>query len=108
MFAFFISAALLSVATATDVQNQLETARLPQATQRLEFGAEAFKFSFADLAKVRLIAVIHECLGASSALRDASSCGASSGSVETPTSRYATKRATGVTRPGTSRAMVPC
>jgi hypothetical protein len=54
MFAFFITAALLSVATATDVQNQLETARLPQATQRLEFGAEAFKFSFADLAKVRL------------------------------------------------------
>jgi hypothetical protein len=67
MFAFVISAALLSVAKATNVQNQLETARLPQATQRLEFGAEAFKFSFADLAKVRPFLVVHECLGASSA-----------------------------------------
>jgi hypothetical protein len=67
MLAFFVSAALLSVATAVDAQNQLETARLPQAKQREEFGAAAFKFNFADLAKVRSNPVVHECLGASSA-----------------------------------------
>jgi hypothetical protein len=39
-------------AAATEQQNQLETARLPQPVQRLEFGVEgdnsAFKFRFAD------------------------------------------------------------
>jgi hypothetical protein len=41
-----------SPATAEDALNQLETARLPQAVQRLEFGVEgdnsAFTFRFAD------------------------------------------------------------
>jgi hypothetical protein len=39
-------------AAATEQQNQLETARVPQPVQRLEFGVEgdnsAFKFRFAD------------------------------------------------------------
>jgi hypothetical protein len=56
MLSFIISAALATVAAAAAggaaQLNQLETARLPQLTQRLEFGVEgpnsAFKFSFAD------------------------------------------------------------
>jgi hypothetical protein len=52
MLSFILSAALATAAAASRPLGQLETARLPQAKQREEFGAAAFKFSFADLAKV--------------------------------------------------------
>jgi hypothetical protein len=45
---------------------------LPQAKQREEFGAAAFKFNFADLAKVRSTSVEHGGRGALIARRDAS------------------------------------
>jgi hypothetical protein len=51
--------ALLSVARASDhqVQNQLETARIPQPAQRVEFGVDGdmtpFRFTFKDSVNVR-------------------------------------------------------
>jgi hypothetical protein len=48
----------VSPAAATEQQNQLETARVPQPVQRLEFGVEgdnsAFKFRFADPVRLQL------------------------------------------------------
>jgi hypothetical protein len=58
--AFVSALALLSGARASDykVVNQLETSRVPQPAQRLEFGVDGdvtpFRFTFADSKEVRL------------------------------------------------------
>jgi hypothetical protein len=55
MLGLVLSVTLAVAAAATDQLNQLETARLPQQVQRVEFGIEgpnsAFKFSFIDEAR---------------------------------------------------------
>jgi hypothetical protein len=57
----------VSPAAATEQQNQLETARVPQPVQRLEFGVEgdnsAFKFRFADPVRLPLSLPLPEPYG---------------------------------------------